>query len=166
MILGMRLATFTLVHLVISLIAIASGLVVVFGMIASLRLPRLTGFFLVMTALTSLTGFLFPFKGMTPAILFGMLSMMALGVAAIARHGAHLHGAWRGTWVVSVALAVYLNFFVLVVQLFEKVPALRALAPTQKELPFKVTHLVALLLFVALTFLAMRRFRAGILGSA
>lgn len=158
MILGMSLALFTQVHVAISLLAIASGFVVVLGMIGGAQLPRLTGFFLITTALTSITGFLFPFRGVTPGIVVGVLSMIALVIAAVARYGRHMAGAWRGGWVISAIVALYFNFFVLIVQLFEKVPALRALAPTQKEAPFKVAQVAALLLFIALTWLAMVRF--------
>lgn len=166
MVLGMSLSLFTQVHVAISLLAIASGFLVILGMIVGARLPGLTAFFLCMTALTSITGFLFPFKGITPGIVIGILSLVVLLLAAVARYGAHLAGRWRGTWVISSSLALYFNFFVLIVQLFEKVPALRVLAPTQKETPFKAAQLVALLLFVALTWLAMARFRRGALQAA
>lgn len=159
MILGMSIATFTLVHVVISLVAIASGFLVAFGMMGGFNLPRLTALFLATTALTSVTGFFFPFKGMTPGIVVGIVSLIVLAIAVAARYGSHLAGGWRAAWVVTAVLALYLNFFVLIVQLFEKVPALRALAPTQKELPFKVAQLCALALFVAVTWLAIRGFR-------
>jgi len=161
MILGMSLATFTALHVAISLIAIASGFVVVFGMMASRSLPAVTTTFMVTTALTSITGFMFPFKGVTPGIVLGVLSIVTLAIAAIARYARHLGGVWRGTWVITAAIALYFNFFVLIVQSFEKVPALHALAPTQSEGPFKIAQSVTLLVFIAITVLAFRKFRSG-----
>ncbi len=158
MILGMTIATFTTLHVAISLVAIAAGFIALFGLLASRRFPLLNGLFLVLTALTSLTGFLFPFKGITPGIVVGILSMIALAVAALARYAGHMAGAWRGTYIISAVLALYFNVFVFIVQSFEKVPALRALAPTQSEGPFKIAQLATLILFVALTVAAFRRY--------
>ncbi len=159
MILGMSLKAFTLLHVYISLIAIGAGFIVVYGMIAAKRMSLWTNVFLFTTALTSLTGFLFPFKGVTPAIVLGILSLVVLVVAIIARRRNDTSGAWRGTYVISSILAFYFNFFVLIVQSFEKVPALHSLAPTQTEMPFKLAQLVALVLFVALTTLAFKKYR-------
>ena len=160
MILGMSLATFTALHVAISLIAIGSGFLVIFGMIAARQLPVLTTTFMVTTALTSITGFMFPFKGVTPGIVLGVLSLVTLAIAAVARYARHLGGAWRGTWVISASIALYFNFFVLFVQSFQKIPALHALAPTQSEGPFKIAQLFFLLLFIALIAIAFRRFRS------
>jgi hypothetical protein len=159
MILGMSVAVFTQVHVAISLIAIAAGFVVVFGMIASKRLPLLTALFLIATAATSVTGFMFPYHGLTPGIVIGVLSLVVLLFASVALYSGHLIGGWRSTYVITAILALYLNFFVLIVQSFEKVPALHALAPTQKEMPFKLAQLVTLAVFVVLTVLAVKRFR-------
>jgi len=159
MILGMSLATFTALHVAISLIAIGSGFMVIFGMIASKQFPVITTTFMVTTALTSITGFMFPLKGVTPAVVLGVLSLVILAIAAIARYARHLGGRWRGTWVITAAIALYFNFFVLIVQSFMKIPALHALAPTQTEGPFKVTQLFFLLVFIAMTVVAFRRFR-------
>jgi uncharacterized membrane protein SirB2 len=115
--------------------------------------------FLTTTVLTSVTGFGFPFKGATPAINVGIISLVILAIAIVARYARHLAGAWRKTYVVTAALALYLNVFVLVVQSFEKVPALKAAAPTQKEAPFLVAQLAVLALFIVLTVLAVKRFR-------
>ena len=166
MILGMSLATFTALHVAISVIGIGSGFLVVFGMMVSKRLPLITTVFMVSTALTSLTGFLFPFKGVTPGIVLGVLSIVTLAIATIARYARHLGGAWRGTWVITAAIALYFNFFVLIVQSFEKVPALHALAPTQTEGPFKIAQLLTLIVFIAITTLAFRRFRNVAAGVA
>ena len=161
MILGMSLTTFTFLHILISLVGIGSGFIVVLGLIAGSPLPRWTALFLATTALTSLTGFLFPFKGITPGIVIGVLSLVVMLVMVIARYAAHLNGAWRGAYVITTALALYFNFFVLIVQAFRKVPALRAMAPTQSESPFKITQLIVLAVFVLMSVLAWKRFRGA-----
>jgi hypothetical protein len=154
MILGMSLRIFTFLHVYISLIAIGAGFIVVYGMIAAKRVPLLTSVFLFMTALTSLTGFLFLFKGVTPAIVLGILSLVVLVAAIIARRR-----GWRGTYVITAILALYFNFFVLIVQSFQKIPSLHALAPTQSELPFKLAQLVTLIVVIALTTVAFKKYR-------
>jgi hypothetical protein len=161
MILGMSTAAFTLLHVVISLIGIATGFIVALGMIGGRRLPAWNAVFLASTALTSLTGFLFPFKGVTPGIVIGILSILILIVAVVALYSKRLSGGWRGTYVITAMLAQYFNFFVLIVQSFEKIPALHELAPTQSEGPFKIVQLLVLALFVALTVFAFRRFRVA-----
>ena len=160
MVLGMSLATYTVIHVIISLIGITSGLVVVYGLLKGKRLDLWTGIFLASTILTSITGFGFPFAGVTPAIKLGITSLVALAVAVVARYPMQMSGAWRKTYVISACLALYFNVFVLVVQSFEKVPALRAAAPTQKEAPFAAAQLVVLASFGLLTYLAVKRFRA------
>src|SRR5258708_6124921 len=152
-------STFRIVHVVISLIGIASGLVVVFGLLGARKLNRWSAVFLLSTVATSATGFFFPFHGVTPAIVVGLISLVVLAVAILARYARHLAGAWRWIYVVTVMIALYLNVFVLIVQLFQKVPALKALAPTQSEPPFAVTQLVVLALFVVLTIIAAIKFR-------
>ena len=157
MILGMSLGTFTLIHVLISLVAIASGIVVVYGFLTNQRFERLTAVFLVMTGLTSLTGFVFPFTSATPAIKLGIISLGVLAIAVVTRYLLHL--TWRRTFVIAACMALYFNVFVFVVQSFEKVPSLRAIAPTQKEPPFAVAQGVVLLLFMVLTTFAVKRFR-------
>jgi hypothetical protein len=158
MILGMSLALFTQVHVAISLIGIAAGFLVIFGMFASKKMPAMTALFLIATVLTSVTGFMFPYKGVTPGIVIGILSLVVLLLAILARYTGKLAGGWRGTWVIATIVAQFFNFFVLVVQSFEKVPALHALAPTQKEMPFKVAQLLTLLVFVVLGIVAYKKF--------
>ena len=160
MIFGMGTATFTLVHVVISLIGIGSGLIVVFGLLNARRLDRWTALFLVTTVATSVTGFGFPFEHLLPSHKVGIISLVALTVAILARYSFHLAGAWRWIYVVTAMIALYLNVFVLIVQAFLKVPALKAMAPTQSEPPFLVTQLVILAIFVALTILEAKRFRS------
>jgi hypothetical protein len=151
--------SFTKVHVVISLVAIVSGLFVAFGLLRAKRFDGLTAFFLITTVATSVTGFFFPFHGFTPAIGVGIVSMVVLAIAIFARYGRKLEGAWRWIYVVTAMLALYLNVFVLIVQLFQKLPALMVLAPTQSEAPFLVTQLAAVALFVVLTIVAAIRFR-------
>jgi hypothetical protein len=155
----MNLHTFTIVHVVISLVGIFSGLVVMGGLLLGKRCDRWTALFLVSTAATSVSGFFFPFHGFTPAIAVGIISLVVLAFASCARYGRHLAGAWRWIYVITAMVALYLNVFVLVVQLFQKVPALKVLAPTQSEPPFAVTQLVVLALFVVLTAVAAIKFR-------
>ncbi|HTT19389.1 MAG TPA: hypothetical protein VMG82_10610 [Candidatus Sulfotelmatobacter sp.] len=159
MILGMSTATFTLLHVLISLVGIISGLVVMYGFLHANRLDRWTQVFLASTALTSLTGFLFPNEHITPGIVVGILSVIVLVIAASARYKLGMAGVWRPIYVVAAAIALYFNVFVFVVQSFEKVPALQALAPTQKEPPFGITQLLVLILFVVATVYAVKRFR-------
>ena len=159
MVFGMTLATYTLIHTLISLAGIVSGFVVIFGLLASNRMNAWTAIFLVTTVATSVTGFGFPFHKLLPPHIVGIISLVILAVAIAARYAFHLAGAWRWVYVVTAAIAQYLNCFVLVVQAFQKVPALKALAPTQKEPPFVVAQLAVLLLFVVLTTLATRKFR-------
>ena len=156
MILGMSTSTFTLLHVLISLVGIASGLLVMYGLITARSFDLWTFLFLSTTALTSLTGFAFPNKHVTPGIVIGVLSMIVLAIATLARYGMRMSGAWRSIYVISSAIALYFNVFVFVVQSFEKVPALRALAPTQKESPFAISQLVVLVLFVVATVAAVR----------
>ncbi len=166
MILGLPTATYTLIHVIISLIAIATGLIVLFGLLSNRRMSGITAVFLIFTALTSLTGFAFPNTHLTPGLKVGIISMVVLAVAALARYGFHLAGVWRRAYVVTAMVALYLNVFVLIVQLFEKVPALRALAPHQTEAPFAVTQLAVLLLFIVLTTFAAIKFRTEALSAA
>lgn len=155
------MSSFTLVHVILSLIGIGSGLVVLYGMIRGKRMDSGTALFLATTALTSLTGFLFPFHGVTPGIVVGVISVAVLAVACVARYMRHLTGAWRAIYVITAEVALYLNVFVLVVQLFEKVAALKALAPTQSEPPFVITQAVVLAIFVVAGIFAVKGFRVN-----
>jgi len=155
----MILEIYTLSHVIISLIGIFSGLVVLFGLLSAKHLDGWTKWFLITTVLTSVTGFFFPFHGFTPAIGVGIISLLVLAVAIYARYPRQLAGHWRWIYVVTAVIALYFNVFVAVVQAFEKVPALKVMAPTQTEPPFKLTQLVVLALFVLLGIVAAIRFR-------
>jgi hypothetical protein len=158
MVFGMSLATYTNLHVAISLIGIGSGLIVLFGLINGKRLDRWTGLLLFTTVLTSVTGYGFPFTHLPPSHIVGAISLVALAI--IGRYTLHLAGGWRRTYVISAAIALYLNVFVLVVQSFEKVPALHALAPSQKEPPFAIAQVLVMALFIVLTIFAAKGFRA------
>jgi hypothetical protein len=158
MVLGMSLATFTLLHVAISLVGIGSGIVVAIGMLGSKRLASWTALFLATTILTSVTGFFFPFEKLMPSHIVGVISLIVLAVALVALYGYRLAGRWRAVYVVTSLVALYLNVFVLVVQMFLKIPPLTALAPTQSEPPFAVAQLLVLVIFIGLGVLAVRSF--------
>src|SRR5580658_7150047 len=158
MILGLSLEQFTFLHVFLSLVGIGAGIFVIYGLLTSRRLGILTALFLVTTVATSLTGFLFPFKGVTPGIILGILSMIVLILAIVALYVKGLAGAWRGTYVISACLAYYFNFFVLIAQSFAKVPALHSIAPTQASPGFGISQLAVLLIFIMLTVRAFKKF--------
>jgi hypothetical protein len=159
MILGMSIGAFTLLHVIITLVAIGSGLIVVGGMFASHRLPGTTALFLFTTVLTSVTGFLFPIRGFTPALGVGILSCVILAVALFALYKEHLVGAWRWIYVITAIVSLYLNVFVLVVQSFMKFSALNVLAPTQSEPPFAIAQAAVLVIFILIGLIALVKFR-------
>jgi hypothetical protein len=159
MILGMTTSTFTLLHVLLSLTGIGSGFIVVYGLLTGKRLNGWTAIFLATTVLTSATGFLFPVEHLLPSHVVGIISLVVLLAAILARYVLHLAHASRWIYVVCAMLALYLNVFVAVIQSFLKIPALKALAPTQKEPPFLVAQLVVMALFVVLSVLAVKRFR-------
>jgi len=162
----MYLTILTLVHVVISLLGIASGFIVVFGLLTDRRLDGWTALFLGTTVATSVTGFLFPVDHFMPSHAVGILSLLVLAVALYARYARHLAGRWRKSYVITAVVAFYFNVFVGIVQAFAKIPALKDLAPTQTEAPFKVTQLVVLGVFIALAALSALRFRNGSVSAA
>lgn len=159
MILGMSLATFTVVHTALSLVGIAAGLVFAYGLLTGKVHEKWTSLFLLTTVLTSVTGYFFPVEHILPSHIVGAISLVVLAVALLARYSFKLASGWRRTFIVSALMAQYLNCFVLVVQLFLKVPALHALAPTGKELPFAISQLLLLAVFVWVTIAAVKRSR-------
>ena len=158
MILGMSVGAFTILHVIITLVAIGSGLIVIGGMLASNRLPATTALFLFTTALTSVTGFLFPIHGFTPALGVGILACLILVVALFALYKENLVGAWRWIYVITAVASLYLNVLVLVVQSFVKVSALNALAPTQTEPPFAITQAAVLAIFILIALIGVIKF--------
>lgn len=150
------LPTFTLIHVVLSLLGIVAGLVVAGGLAAGKRLDGWTGFFLTTTVLTNITGFGFPFATLLPSHVVAIISLVVLPVVIAARYWKHLMGPWRKVYVVGTVFALYLNVFVLVAQLFLRIPALIVLAPKQNEPPFALTQLLVLVLFVWLGRAALR----------
>jgi hypothetical protein len=161
MVLGMSLASFTLLHVIISLIGIVAGLLVMFGLFGSNRMPGMTAIFLLFTILTSATGFLFPFTALLPSHIIAILSLVLLAIACLALYGVKLAGAWRWIYVVTAMVSLYFNVFVLVIQGFLKIPALTALAPGNPPSGpvFAVVQGIVLLFFVIVTIAAVRRFR-------
>jgi hypothetical protein len=160
MILGMSTSTFTLVHVLISLVGIGSGLVVLFGLINGRLLGGWNLLFLISTVLTSVTGFAFPFEHLLPSHKVGTISLVVLAIAILALYVGRLEGKWRLTYVITAVFALYLNVFVAVVQSFLKIPALKAMAPTGSEPPFLVAQTIVLALFVVLSVFAAKRFRS------
>jgi hypothetical protein len=161
MILGLSLVQFTYLHVFLSLVGIGAGLFVVFGLLTSQRLGIITSLFLVTTALTSITGFLFPITTITPGIVIGVLSIIALIVAIVGLYVKKLEGSWRGTYVISVCVAFYFNFFILVAQGFAKVPALKSIGPTMSSPGFGFVQLAVLVIFILLTIRAYKKFHVA-----
>src|SRR6202040_2722949 len=161
MVLGMSLATFTMVHVIISLVGIVSGIIVMFGMLGSNRMPGLTAIFLLFTILTSATGFGFPFTQLLPSHMIGILSLVLLAIACIALYAMRLAGPWRWIYVVTALVSLYFNVFVLVIQSFLKIPALAAVAPGNPPSGpvFGVVQGIVLVFFILMIIGAIRRFR-------
>jgi hypothetical protein len=141
MVFGMSLETYTVVHTILSLIGIAAGLIALAGMLGGKLLKTWTWIFLFTTILTSVTGFGFPVTGLMPSHIFGAISLIVL------------------------AIALYLNSFVGVVQAFQKLPPLQPLAPAQSEPPFQIAQLALLLVFIVLGFLAVWKFHPERMGA-
>ena len=161
MVLGMSLSAFTMVHVIISLIAIVSGFIVLFGLFGSHRLPGMTALFLLTTILTSVTGFLFPFEKLLPSHMVGIVSLIVLAIACFALYVMKLSGPWRWIYTLTAMIALYLNVFVLVIQSFLKIGPLHALAPSvpPSEPPFAVVQGIVLVFFIIAIIGAVRRFR-------
>jgi len=169
MIIGMSLSAFTTLHVILSLVAMLAGIIVMIGMLASVRLGFWAGLFLATAILTSATGYLFPASGLLPSHVVGAISLVALVVAAWAFYSG-LAGPRRWLYVIGVTLAVYLDVFVGVVQAFQKLALLHALAPTQTEAPFAIAQLAVLAIFILWGFFALRWFQpeqaAGLFADA
>ena len=159
MILGMSLGAFTTLHVIISLMAIAAGLIVLVAMAGGRHMGAMTAVFLATTILTSITGFMFPPKPRGPPHIFGVISLVALAVSLVALYGRKLAGIWRPAYIVTAVMSLYLNCVVLVVQSFQKIPFLNTFGPTGSEPPFLAAQGVTLLIIGYLGFLAIRRYR-------
>lgn len=145
MMLGLSLVQFTQLHTLISLIAIAAGLVFFLTLLRGRWLMLTNGVFLIFTILTSVTGFMFPPKPIGPPFIFGVISLAVLAVSLFALYGRGRVGRWRGVYLGTALFAQYLNMVVLVVQSFQKIPALNAFAPTGTEPPFLATQVLVLI---------------------
>jgi len=161
MMLGLSLSAFTALHVVVSLIAIAAGLIVMFGMLGSHGMPALTGLFLLFTILTSVTGLMFPFEKLLPSHILSIISLVLLLIACITRYGVGLTGASRWIYVLTALASLYINVFVLLIQSFLKIPALAAVAPGNPPSGpvFAVVQGIVLVFFVIMIIGAVRRFR-------
>jgi hypothetical protein len=163
MMLGMSLEVFTLVHVMITIVGIGAGFGVLYGLIHSVWSGPWTAVFLLFTVLTNVTGLMFPFSSFLPSHAVAILSLVLLAVAIFALYVRHISGPWRATYIVTAMLSLYLNVFVLVVQMFQKMPQMKALAPNGNELPFAITHALVLAVFIWLIYTAVKRFRrAGV----
>jgi hypothetical protein len=158
MVFGMSLATYTLIHVIISLIGIGSGLIVLFGMFKAKSLPALTALFLWTTVLTSVTGFGFPVEHLLPSHIVAIISLLVLAICFPARYYTHMAGKWRAIYVVTAVIALYLNCFVLVVQSFQKIGPLHVFAPKGNEPPFAIAEGLVLVLFIVSGILAVKKF--------
>jgi hypothetical protein len=160
MILGMSIANFTLFHVVLSLVGIASGFIAIVGMLGNKRFAGWTALFLLTTIATSVTGFMFPSAspGLDPAQIVGIISLVFLGIALLARYSFHLAGKSRWIYVITAVVAQWFNCFVAVIQSFQKIPFAHALAPTQKEPPFLIAQVAVLAILIVSGVLAVRRF--------
>jgi hypothetical protein len=167
MMLGMSLSTFTIFHVIISLIAILAGFVLMFAMLGSNRLPGLTAIFLLFTILTSVTGFMFPFEQLLPSHMLAIISLVLLAVACVALYGMKLGGPWRWVYVVTAMASLYINVFVLVVQAFLKTPSLHELAPGNPPNgpAFAAVQGVVLVFFVVMIIAEVRRFKPALLSA-
>lgn len=151
-------APFTFTHIAISLLGIGSGVIVLWGLLSARLLERWTAVFLLSTILTSATGFFFPFFQLLPSHIIGIVSLGVLAVAVVARYIKRLTGSWRWLYAAGAVTALYLNVFVLIVQLFRRVPVLFEAAPTQSEPPFAIVQGAVFLAFAVLAVLAAKRF--------
>jgi hypothetical protein len=150
---------YTVIHTLISVVAIFTGFVVLFGLLAGKRLDGWTKWFLITAVATTVTGFFFPFNGFTPAINLGIISTFVLAITIYACYQKQMAGAWRWIYVIGALLTLYFNMFVGIVQSFQKIPGLHALAPTQTEPAFAITQLAVLALFIVLIIIAGIKFR-------
>lgn len=158
---GLSLHAVTVLHVVISLIGIVTGLVVLYGLLNSQSMPGMTAVFLLTTILTNATGFMFPFEKLLPSHIIAILSLVLLAIACYALYGMKLSGIWRPIYLITAIASLYLNVFVLVIQSFLKIGPLHELAPSvpPSEPPFAATQGIVLVLFVIAGIMALRRYR-------
>lgn len=154
--------TLTGFHTWLSLLGIAGGFVVLADLLAGRSQPLWAAIFFITAIGTSLTGFLFPFSGVLPSHVVGVLALVVLVFQLAAIYGFHLAGAWRWIYAATAVISLYLLVFVAVAQAFAKIPALHAMAPTQSEPPFAIAQAIVLAIFALLGFLAVRRFRPSV----
>jgi hypothetical protein len=158
------IAALTLFHVIVSLIAIAAGIVLAHGLITRKRYDRWTLIFMVTTAVTVLTGFVFPYNGFTPGIGVGIICVLIFIPTALARYRFAMAGIWRPIFVVGALALFYFNCLVFVVQSFQKIPPLNALAPTGGEPIIGAVQAVVFIAFLIVGFFSIRRFRPTMLS--
>ncbi|WP_136621068.1 MULTISPECIES: hypothetical protein [Mesorhizobium] len=149
-------------HTLVSLVAIVAGIIAIIEMFGGKRSSFATDFFLQTAGFTSITGFLFPFHGVTPAVIVGIVALVILAGVLVARSRFHFAGAWRGIYAAGMTASVYLLVFVGIVQAFQKIPILNVFAPTGTEIPFVVTQGVTLLIFLVVGALAVLRYKPAV----
>ncbi len=160
-ILGLSVAAFTALHVIISLIGVGAGIVVLIGMANNNGLKGWTTLFLLTTALTSITGFFFHSLAFGPPHVFGIVTLVVFVPILVGLYARHLRGWWRVIYIFGAAFVLWLNAVVGVIQFFQKVPFLNAFAPTQSEPPFLAAQVVLLVVIAVLTIVAALRFRPG-----
>jgi len=151
----------TAIHTALSLVALVAGIVVVIGLLGTRLLPLWSALYFVTAVATSATGFLFPSSTFMASHWIGVISLVVLALAIVARYRLALAGAWRWIYVAGTVIGAYFLVFVTIAQAFKKLPALMAAAPTLSEPPFALSQLAALLLFVVAGIAAARLFRPG-----
>lgn len=158
------IAALTLFHVVLSLIAIVAGVVLARGLLAGRRNDRWTHIFMVTTAITVLTGFVFPYRGFTPGIGVGIVCVLVFIPTALARYRFQMAGLWRPVFIVGALALFYFNCLVFVVQSFQKIPPLNALAPTGAEPVVGIVQAIVFVAFLVVGFFSVRRFRPMVAG--
>jgi hypothetical protein len=153
------IAVLLYLHTAISLVAIVAGLVVSADLLRG-RIARLpTDTFLVTAIATSVTGYFFPFSGVTPAMIVGAVALAILALVLLARHQFRFRGAWRWIYAIGTVASLYLLLFVLVVQMFRHIEVLQ---PYDGQAPFQAAQLAVLVAMIALGVLAVRRFQPSL----
>lgn len=158
------LSPFALFHTALSLVQLLSGILVISALLSSRSSESWTAVYLLSALATVITGFLFPFAGLLPSHIFGIITSVTLLFVILGRYAGHLRGAWRWIYAVGIVFTVYLDAFVAIVQAFLKLPVLHAFAPTGTEAPFVNAQGCLLLIFVALAVEVARRFHPGVAG--
>ncbi|SFS00300.1 hypothetical protein SAMN05216570_1417 [Dyella sp. OK004] len=152
------LGLFTAFHTVISVVAILAGIGAVRGLFLGRVRSAAMATFLVSAIVTTVTGFMFPYHGFTPAIGVGVIALLVLAWALLAQRRTALSAGSGAQFAVAIVVSEYFLVFVLVAQTFAKLPALNALAPNVQQPFFGAVQLIVL---IAFTVIAIRAARAS-----